>query len=102
MAVYLIGYDIGISSSKAAPLDSGAVVVAASAILQKKEGAIIAYHSGDANMFLGPFFDEASVGLKATRIIEPDGRIASAYQQAYKQWQTVLETQILASDANAK
>ena len=39
-------------------------------------------------------FAEAFVGLKATRVIEPDQHCVPAYQQAYRQWRAVLEKQL--------
>jgi xylulokinase len=39
-------------------------------------------------------FADAFVGLKATRTIEPNKNCVSAYQQAYRQWLAVLESQL--------
>lgn len=39
-------------------------------------------------------FADAFVGLKATRIVEPNQRNASAYQQAYQRWCSVVEAHL--------
>jgi hypothetical protein len=41
-----------------------------------------------------PDLREAFVGLKATRVIEPDRALAGAYQAAYETWHDVLKAQL--------
>jgi xylulokinase len=38
--------------------------------------------------------DEAFVGLEPVKTIEPNDKLASAYQQAYARWEEVLKKQL--------
>ena len=45
-----------------------------------------------AGIYTGP--DDAFVGLEPVKTIEPNEKLASVYQQAYKKWENVLEQQL--------
>jgi len=39
-------------------------------------------------------FKDAFVGLKPVKTVEPDGKLAPAYQEAYEKWENVLEHEL--------
>jgi len=45
-----------------------------------------------AGIYKGP--EDAFVGLKPIKTIEPNGKLASAYKQAYEKWENILKTEL--------
>ncbi|MBN2181539.1 MAG: carbohydrate kinase [Sedimentisphaerales bacterium] len=71
-----------------------ATVTGASVHLYNTDGSQGAARGAGIGAGIYPGPDDAFVGLEPVRIIEPNGKLASAYNEAFEKWENVLKQQL--------